>query len=1252
VLGATPRADAVAHPLAATRWHARPRLAIAVRVVAALLPFVGSFFVTRAVQQRLPHPDGLWMLLATWVLLSVVGTVALWSIERLSRRLLPLAALLRMSLIFPDQAPNRFRSALRTGTVAQLERQIDEVQENGIGDTPAEAARTLIDLLAALNRHDRLTRGHAERVRVYARLIGEEMGFDEEKLDLLHWAALVHDVGKLVVPAEILTKPDRLTDEEYEIIKRHPEAGAAMVEPLADWLGEWRLAVLEHHERWDGNGYPRGLAGEEISLAGRIVAVADVFDVITSPRSYKSAMSADDARREIARCSGTQFDPTVVRAFLNIGISRLRLLLGPLAWISQVRFLGELPLAPIGAAVSGGAAGMAAVVGGVIATTPDSAVAAAAATPPAEAEVAWGETPSTLPPEPTTTTVEVTTTTTTAPPTTTTTELQPVVPVAVEEPDEEPKAFEPPPPPPPAPPPTTTTQPPTTTSTSAPPPTTSTTEPPTTTTSTTEPPTTTTTEPTTTTTEPTTTTTAAPPPPVNNVPVAIDDVLSVAAGASGSIDVLANDTDADGDALTLVTVDTSAVDGGTVTMAPDGTITYAAAPGATGTDTVIYTVADGAGGVTQGSLTITVAGPGSPVALSDDVAVVGGRVTIGAPGVLGNDTDPDGDVLTVTAFMPRNAGEAAAGTLTWAPDGSFTFEAVSGFEGVARWTYVVEDAAGNAASAKLELTVSDNAFRGVLYLTPDKRLAGSPPPVVEPETGTTVRRGSTDAPFGGPRLEEAIDVDPEQFGIWLSDPLATDVAFDSEATLDLFSQIVDSSKVGEGVEYALWLQECNPATANCDTLAHVGPVTVDPWNDGLPDWQRSDLLIGEVEHRVLKGWQIRLVMAVDDEEISVAASGGRPSRLVFGHAPDAADDAAGGLEDADVDIDVLANDTDDDGDTLTITSVSAPANGTAAVVAGGIRYQPPANWSGTETIQYTVVDELGLTDTATVTVVIDSVADDPVAVDDSFTADTSGLVVAAPGVLGNDTDDDGDALTVADVSPSSSPAGTLTVQPDGSLSFTPDPAFAGGQVTWTYTVEDTTGRQATASLTIDVPPPPPTQLSVFLAPSGGFSLTPQATANPEPDDAADADADPGRTVTASGGVLDVLLGGLLGGADDVAEWSSGPLANPLVLDGPVTLELWSTVADFGGGGADLSIRLQDCNGTGTTCTTIADVDRASDPDWNGGVSDWVSRDWDLGTVDHTVAAGRQLRLLVAVGGSDVWIAMSGDRPTALVLTLA
>src|SRR5207244_3475071 len=123
--------DAAAHPLAATRWSARPRLALVVRLLAAMLPFVCSVLATRFVQHRLPVPHGLGALAATWGFLAVVVTVVLWGIERLSRRLLPLAALLRMSLVFPDAAPSRFRSAIRTGTVAQLERRIEDVQANG-----------------------------------------------------------------------------------------------------------------------------------------------------------------------------------------------------------------------------------------------------------------------------------------------------------------------------------------------------------------------------------------------------------------------------------------------------------------------------------------------------------------------------------------------------------------------------------------------------------------------------------------------------------------------------------------------------------------------------------------------------------------------------------------------------------------------------------------------------------------------------------------------------------------------------------------------------------------------------------------------------------------------------------------------------------------------------------------------------------------------------------------------------------------
>jgi hypothetical protein len=112
---------------------------------------------------------------------------------------------------------------------------------------------------------------------------------------------------------------------EWEQLRAHPLYGEALVEPLREWLGDWIEAVGYHHERWDGKGYPRAVAGEQIPLAGRIVAIADVFDVITSARSYKEPASAAEAREEITRCSGTQFDPSLVRAFVNISLGRMRL---------------------------------------------------------------------------------------------------------------------------------------------------------------------------------------------------------------------------------------------------------------------------------------------------------------------------------------------------------------------------------------------------------------------------------------------------------------------------------------------------------------------------------------------------------------------------------------------------------------------------------------------------------------------------------------------------------------------------------------------------------------------------------------------------------------------------------------------------------------------------------------------------------------------------------------------------------------
>jgi hypothetical protein len=567
------------------RWRSRRFSAAFLRVLIFLVPIAAGFGVGAGVARALPAPATTYEIAFWWVAIVSVSSVTATAVDRVARRLLPLTVLLRMTMLFPDAAPSRLRTARRAGNVTELRRRI-EAANRGDGDVGlGEMAELILSLSTALSNHDRKTRGHSERTRAYTDLIAEEMELPEPDRDRLRWAALLHDVGKLEVPTEILNKDSSLDEAEWEMVKQHPIHGMRLVAPLIPWLGDWAKTIEHHHERYDGSGYPHGLAGNDISLGARIVTVADAYDVMTSGRSYQTAMSPAAARQEIASMAGVQFDPLVARALMNVSLGKLRWTTGPLAALTQIPFVRGLPqvgrdLAMIlttSAVVTSGFVSGAIPTPSGVSVTPNEMI---------EIVIAGGElrgrelppgTPDDFPLAAGTTRDEgddtptadgatdgtTTTSTVTAPP-----------------------------------PPTTTTPPGTTTTTAPPPPTTTTTAPPGTTTTTAPPPpsTTTTTVPPTTTTTTTTTTTPS-------TVVANPDSASVGEDGSVNLSLVANDTGP----IDTSTLSVSAVSGGSVTtLGNSGRVRFDAAPGFTGTAFFSYTICGTDGSCSSAPVTITV----------------------------------------------------------------------------------------------------------------------------------------------------------------------------------------------------------------------------------------------------------------------------------------------------------------------------------------------------------------------------------------------------------------------------------------------------------------------------------------------------------------------------------------------------------------------------------------------------------------------------------------------------------------------
>ena len=210
----------------------------------------------------------------------------------------------------------RVRNLLRTRFLNQ------NLEEKVSSRTRAleEAQIEILQRLAqAAEFRDDDTGQHTQRVAQIAAALAENLGFSSDEAHLIRQAAPLHDVGKIGIPDSILLKPGKLTDEEFAAMKHHTIIGANLLsEGHSPVMLLAERIALSHHERWDGNGYPQGLKGEEIAIEGRILAVVDVFDALTHERPYKKAWAVEDALAEITRCEGAQFDPEIVQAFLQL----------------------------------------------------------------------------------------------------------------------------------------------------------------------------------------------------------------------------------------------------------------------------------------------------------------------------------------------------------------------------------------------------------------------------------------------------------------------------------------------------------------------------------------------------------------------------------------------------------------------------------------------------------------------------------------------------------------------------------------------------------------------------------------------------------------------------------------------------------------------------------------------------------------------------------------------------------------------
>jgi large repetitive protein len=552
--------------------------------------------------------------------------------------------------------------------------------------------------------------------------------------------------------------------------------------------------------------------------------------------------------------------------------------------------------------------------------------------------------------------------------------------------------------------------------------------------------------------------------PVNDPPVARPDTAVTNEDTPVRIPVLGDDTDVDGNPLTVTA---ASAPNGTVTINPDGTISYAPNANFNGTDTITYTISDGQGGTSTTTVTVTVNPVNDPPVAINDNAVTPEDVPV-TISVLSNDTDIDGDRLTVTGATATN------GTVVVNPDGTVTFTPNPNFNGTAVVTYTISDGKGGISTATATITV----------------VPVNDPPVAANDTATT----NEDTPVRIAVLANDTDVDGNPLIVTAATAGNGTVVINADGSIsytpkpnfngtDTITYTISDGQGGFSTATVtvtvVPVNDPPVAASDVTTTLEDTPVTVNVLgNDSDPDGDPLTVVAATAPNGTVTinpDGTIRytpnanfngtdtITYTVSDGKGGTATATVTVTVAPVNDPPVARPDTATVNEDTPLTFDPRVNDSDPEGDPLTVTNAVA-TNGRVIINPDGtITYTPNANFNGTDTITYTISDGKGGFTTSTVTVTVVPVNDPPIALPDYATI-VQNTTIDALNVLANDRDVDGDPLTV---SVATAANGRVTINPDGTLRYVPNPLFVGND-TITYTISDGKGGTATATVTITV----------------------------------------------------------------------------------------------------------------------------------------------------------------------------------------